>query len=214
MTDETSGRDDELEAGAESEQHDLIVDDETPEQAVERLTAEVEMWRDQALRAKAEAENTRRRTERELNDGKAYAITRFARDLLGVADNLSRALQAAPAEDADPVLKNYAMGVEMTENELISAFERHGVRRIHPLPGDRFDPNMHQAMSEQPAPEGVQPGAVTQTVQTGYELFGRVLRPAMVMVAAKAPKPAGAAEGANAYAKAAAATGDAMDRKA
>ncbi len=211
MTDETSGRDEDF-GDVENQHDDLIVDDETPEQAVERLSAEVEMWRDQALRAKAEAENTRRRAERELNDGKAYAISRFARDLLGVADNLQRALMAAPAEDADPMLKNYAMGVELTEKELIAAFERNGVKRIHPLAGDKFDPNMHQAMSEQPAPEGVSPGAVAQTLQTGYELFGRVLRPAMVIVAAK--DRAAQAEGAGAYARAAQSTGEAMDRKA
>lgn len=189
----------------------LIVDDETPEQAIARLQSEVERWRDQALRAVAEAENTKRRVERELNDGKAYAITRFARDLFGVADNLSRAVAVTPAEDADPAFKNLLVGVQMTENELVAAFDRNGLKRLHPLSGDRFDPNLHQAMAEQPAPEGVSPGAVIQTMQTGYELFGRVLRPAMVVVAAKgasAGQASGgqggdttAAQGANAYAK-------------
>jgi len=189
----------------------LIVDDETPEQAIARLQAEVERWRDQALRAVADAENTKRRVERELNDGKAFAITRFARDLFGVADNLSRAVAVTPAEDADPAFKNLLVGVQMTEKELVAAFERNGLKRLHPLPGDKFDPNLHQAMSEQPAPEGVAPGAVVQTMQTGYELFGRILRPAMVIVAAKgAAAPAGggqgggettAAQGASAYAK-------------
>ncbi len=193
---------------------EFLIDDETPEQAIERLTAEAEQWKDAALRAKAEAENTKRRVERELNDGKAYAITKFARDLLGVADNLGRALAVTPDEAADPALKNLALGIEMTERELIAAFDRNGLTRIHPLSGEKFDPHVHQAVSEIPA-EGVAPGAVAQVMQTGYELFGRVLRPAMVMVAAK---PAAAAttqqEGAGAYAKAASATGDAMDRKA
>lgn len=193
---------------------EFLIDDETPEQAVVRLTAEAEQWKDAALRAKAEAENTKRRVERELNDGKAYAITKFARDLLGVADNLGRALAVTPDEAADPALKNLALGIEMTERELIAAFDRNGLTRIHPLSGEKFDPHVHQAVSEIPA-EGVAPGAVAQVMQTGYELFGRVLRPAMVMVAAK---PAAAAttqaEGAGAYAKAASATGDAMDRKA
>jgi len=194
---------------------------ETYEDIIERLTAEAEQWKDAALRAKAEAENTKRRVERELNDGKAYAITKFARDLLGVADNLSRALAVAPGEAADPALKNLALGIEMTERELIGAFDRNGLKRIHPLSGDKFDPHVHQAVSEIAA-EGVPPGAVAQVMQTGYELFGRVLRPAMVMVAAKAapaPNPGGDAasaqqQGSGAYAKAAAATGDAVNRKA
>ena len=200
MTDDTSANDGYTEG--------LIVDDETPEQAIERLTGEVELWRDTALRAKADAENTKRRVERELNDGKAYAITKFAKDLLGVADNLSRALQASPNEDANPAVKNFALGIEMTEKELMAAFERNGLKRIHPLPGDRFDPHSHQAMAEQPSDE-VPPGTVVQVFQSGYELFGRVLRPAMVVVA---PKSAGdsastANQGAQAYAKAAAQSG-------
>lgn len=196
MTDETTA----------NENHDsLIVDDETPEQAIERLTAEIELWKDTALRAKADAENTKRRVERELNDGKAYAITKFAKDLFAVADNLSRALQAAPQEDADPALKNFALGIEMTEKELTAAFERNGVKRIHPLPGDKFDPHAHQAMAEQPSTE-VPPGTVVQVYQSGYELFGRVLRPAMVVVSPKAAGDVSASqanEGASAYAKAA-----------
>jgi len=210
MTDENGSPEEDF-----AREEGLIVDDETAEQAIARLEAEVERWRETALRAAAEAENTRRRTERELNDGKAYAITRFARDLLGVADNLSRALAAAPADDADPGFKNLKLGVEMTEKELIGAFERNGLKRLHPLAGDKFDPNLHQAMSEQPAPEGVPPGAVIQTMQTGYELFGRVVRPAMVVVAAKsAAKPAEEAaaatpaQGASAYAKTAQASAD------
>lgn len=197
---------------------EFLIDDETAEQAIIRLTAEAESWKDAALRAKAEAENTKRRAERELNDGKAYAITRFAKDLLGVADNLSRALMAAPREDADPATKNLALGIEMTEKELVAAFARNGLVRIHPLSGDKFDPHVHQAVSEIPA-EGVPPGSVAQVMQSGYELFGRVIRPAMVMVAAKgaAVAPDGVAnqaEGAGAYAKAAKAAGDALDRKA
>ena len=198
---------------------EFLIDDETAEQAVDRLTLEVEQWKDAALRAKAEAENTRRRAERELNDGKAYAISKFAKDLLGVADNLQRALMAAPKEDADPAVKNLALGVEMVEKELVGAFARNGLNRIHPLSGDKFDPHVHQAVSEIPA-EGVPPGSIAQVMQSGYELFGRVIRPAMVMVAAKgAAAPGGEsaatqAEGAGAYAKAAKAAGDAIDRKA
>lgn len=193
--------------------------EETAEDVITRLAEEAEQWKDAALRAKAEAENTKRRAERELNDGKAYAITKFAKDLLGVADNLQRALMAAPKEDADPAVKNLALGVEMIEKELIGAFERNGLKRLHPAPGDKFDPHVHQAVSEMPA-ESVAPGAVAQVMQTGYELFGRVVRPAMVVVAAKgsaAAAPGEAAkqqEGAGAYAKAAAAADDALNRKA
>src|SRR5206468_2367116 len=119
-----------------------------------------------------------------------------ARDLLGVADNLARATAHAPADAADPVVKNFVLGVEMTEKELISAFERNGLKRIDPKTGDKFDPHQHQAMSEQPG-EGVAPGGVLQVLQPGYELLGRLVRPAMVIVAAKAAaKP----DGANPYA--------------
>jgi molecular chaperone GrpE len=163
----------------------------------EALKAEAAGLREQVLRYAAEAENTRRRAEREANDARAYAIQKFARDLLGVADNLARATAHAPADAADPVVKNFVLGVEMTEKELISAFERNGLKRIDPKKGDKFDPHQHQAMSEQPGGE-VAPGGVLQVLQPGYELLGRLVRPAMVIVAAKgaAAKP----DGANPYA--------------
>jgi molecular chaperone GrpE len=150
-----------------------------------RLEAENAQLKDQALRFAAEAENTRRRAEREMNDARAYAIQRFARDLLGVADNLSRALQAVPAEASDPVLKSLVQGLEMTERELLTAFERNSLKRVEPQAGDRFDPNLHQAMMEQ-ASGDVPPGSVIQTFQPGWELFGRIVRPAMVVTASKA----------------------------
>jgi molecular chaperone GrpE len=177
---------------------------------IARLEAENAQLKDQALRYAAEVENVRRRAEREMNDARAYAIQRFARDLLGVADNLSRALKATPAEVADPALKGLAQGVEMTERELLQAFERNGLKKIEPAAGERFDPNMHQAMMEQPSGE-VAPGAVLQTLQTGWELFGRVVRPAMVVTAAKA---AAANEAQGAYAKPNAGSGDSLDTKA
>ena len=175
-----------------------MTDDETPapdeaaddapldgdEASIEQLTAEVAEWRDKAMRAVAEAENTRRRAERETNDARAYAIQRFAKDLFGAADNLERALAAAPKEAADPGVKNLVLGIEMTEKALQSAFERNGLKRIAPEKGAKFDPHLHQAMMEQDDPE-TDPGAVSQTMQPGYELFGRVLRPAMVIVSAK-----------------------------
>jgi molecular chaperone GrpE (heat shock protein) len=123
------------------------------EALIDQLRTENDTLKDQALRYAAEAENTKRRAEREMNDAKAYAIQRFAQDLLGVADNLSRAIQHAPADAADPAVKNLAVGLEMTEKALISAFERNGLKKIDPAKGAKFDPNVHQAMMEQPSDE-------------------------------------------------------------
>jgi molecular chaperone GrpE len=168
----------------------------------EALKAEAAGLREQVLRYAAEAENTRRRAEREANDARAYAIQKFARDLLGVADNLARALQSHP-DVADPVVKNFVVGVEMTDKELQGAFERNGLKRIAPAKGEKFDPHKHQAMMEQPGSD-VAPGGVIQVLQPGYELLGRLVRPAMVVVAAKvagAQSPGGGADGAqNPYA--------------
>ena len=162
-------------AGADLEGQDALIG---------ALRAETAALKDQALRFAAEAENTRRRAEREINDARAYAIQKFARDLLGVADNLARALQHAPKDDNDPLAKNLAVGLEMTQKELLSAFERNGLKRLDPPAGERFDPHLHQAVMEQTSTD-VGPGAVISVLQTGYELFGRIVRPAMVVVAAK-----------------------------
>ncbi len=149
---------------------------------ISELEGEIEHLRDQALRAHAEVENVLRRTEREKKDIAAYGIAAFARDLLAVADNLRRALEAVPEEmRADPRLKAFVEGVEMTERELLAAFERHGIRKIVPA-GEKFDHNLHQAMAEvetadQPA------GTVVDVYQAGYVLKDRLLRPAMVTVA-------------------------------
>ena len=171
---------------------------------LDQMIAERDQWKDRALRAAAEAENVRRRTEGQMNDARAYAIQRFARDLLGVADSLERALQAAPQVAAGPEADGQAAGLvtglEMTQKSLLAAFETNGLSRVAPLAGEAFDPHLHQAMMEQ-ASDQVAGGAVIQTLQTGWSLFGRTLRPAMVVVAAKAPgaSPAAAAQ---AYARA------------
>ena len=157
------------------------------------LREEVAALKDQILRVAAEAENTKRRAEREANDSRAYAIQKFARDLLGVADNLQRAMQHAPKDAGDPLVKNLAIGLEMTEKELMGAFERNGLKKIDPAPGAKFDPHQHQAMQEQPAPD-VAAGGVLQVIQPGYELFGRLVRPAMVIVAARGSAGAEAAD--------------------
>ena len=171
---------------------------------LEALRAEAAGLREQVLRYAAEIENTKRRAEREANDARAYAIQKFARDLLGAADNLARATAAAPADSADPAVKNFVVGVQMTEKELLGAFERNGLKKIDPAKGEKFDPHKHQAMMEQPDAD-VAPGAVIQVLQAGYELLGRLVRPAMVVVAAKQPgQAAPAGDGAaNPYAAAA-----------
>lgn len=160
---------------------------------IEALRAEVAGLKEQVLRFAADAENTRRRAEREANDARAYAIQKFARDLLGVADNLSRALTASPADGGDNAVKNFVIGVEMTEKELQQAFERNGLKRIEPPKAAKFDPHQHQAMMEQPSAE-VPGGTIIQVLQPGYELLGRLVRPAMVVVAARNPGESQAAE--------------------
>ena len=174
---------------------------------IDALIAERDQWKDRALRAVAEAENTKKRAETQSNDARAYAIQRFARDLLGVADNLERALQAAP-KDADAGEAGLVTGLELTQKSLLQAFEANNLKRVAPEPGEAFDPHLHQAMMEQVS-DSVQGGQVIQTLQAGYALFGRTVRPAMVVVAAKG---SGAAAGNAAYV-AAGATGGNFDGK-
>ena len=160
-----------------------------PEDPTASLAAENAALKDQILRTLAEMENLRRRTEREVQDAKRYAVASFARDALTVGDNLRRALEAVPAETraaADAVVAALLDGVEMTERELLKALEKHGVRRIDPT-GERFDPNLHQAMFEIPNP-AVPSGTVVQVLQSGYVIGDRVLRPALVGVAKGGPK--------------------------
>jgi len=151
---------------------------------VQALTAENNELKDQRLRALAELENVRRRAEREKQDASVYAVTRFARDMLQVADNFGRALAACPAdkrETADPQVKAVIEGVEVTERQLLSTLENHGVKIIDTSDG-KFDPNLHQAVAEVPG-EGKPAGAIVHVVQTGFKIGDRLLRPAMVTVA-------------------------------
>jgi molecular chaperone GrpE len=175
---------------------------DTEDQAeTDALRTELAGLKEQVLRYAAEAENTKRRAEREANDARAYAIQKFARDLLGVADNLARAREHAPANAEDPLVKNLAIGLEMTEKDLLTAFERNGLKRVDPPRGAKFDPHQHQAVMERPA-DDIGPGAVLEVLQPGYDLMGRIVRPAMVVVSAKGSKgdiPAEAAP-ANPYA--------------
>jgi len=211
MTDEQTPAED---VAFEADQASL----EDASQEIEALKLEVAALKDQALRYLADAENTKRRAERESNDARAYAIQKFARDLLGVADNLSRATALSPRDSQDPAVTNYIIGVEMTEKELLGAFERNGLKKIDPAKGEKFDPHLHQAVMEQPSDE-VAAGGVIQVLQAGYELMGRLVRPAMVAVAAKGSKgpdsPAEPTAGAaNPYAGNGADTGGTFDTKA
>ncbi|MDR6664642.1 nucleotide exchange factor GrpE [Rhizobium sp. 1399] len=157
--------------------------------ALELLKAENTELRDRYLRLAAEMDNLRRRTEREVKDAKSYSVAGFARDMLAVSDNLRRAIDAIPPEvkaAADAGLTTLIEGVEMTERSMLSALERHGVRKLEPV-GQKFDPNFHQAMFEVPNTE-VPNNTVVQVVQAGFSIGERVLRPAMVGVAKGGPK--------------------------
>jgi molecular chaperone GrpE len=156
--------------------------DATPEERIAALEAGLADYKDRLLRALAETENTRRRAQREREDAAKYAISGFAKDLLSAADNLRRALESLPqSEVRDERTRNLLAGVEATERELLSVFERHGLHRIDPR-GDRFDHNLHQAIFE--AEHNDQPpGTIVEVLQPGYVLHDRLLRPAMVGVA-------------------------------
>jgi molecular chaperone GrpE len=159
-----------------------------PSTALEREHAEM---KDRLLRTLAEMENLRKRTEREVADSRLYSVTSFARDMLGVADNMRRALEAVPAElraNADPNAKALIEGVDLTERELLKALEKNGIRQFSPQ-GEKFDPNLHQAMFEVPDPS-VPAGSVVQVVQPGYMIGERILRPALVGVSKGGPKVA------------------------
>jgi molecular chaperone GrpE len=154
------------------------------------LEQEVSTLKDQLLRALAEVENIRRRAQREREDQSKYAISNFAKDLLPVADNLRRALDAAPPEarEGSEILKTLAVGVEATERQLVAAFDRVGIRKLEPL-GDNFDPNFHQVMFEVEN-TGRPAGTVVQVLQAGYTIHGRLLREAMVGVAKRGAEDA------------------------
>jgi molecular chaperone GrpE len=150
--------------------------------------AELAETKDKLLRALAETENLRRRAQREREDASKYAAANFAKDMLDVADNFRRALASIdPASLQDERAKALIEGVAATERALLAAFERHGIKRIEPEIGERFDPNLHEAMFEVPG-TGKPGGSIVQVVQTGYRMHDRLLRPAMVGVA-KASAP-------------------------
>ena len=164
---------------------------------VETLARESAEYKDKALRTLAEMENLRRRTEREVADSRAYGIASFARDILAVADNMDRSLQALDAElgeTANAGVKALLDGVELTERELHKVLEKHGVKKFEPQHGEKFDPNLHQAMVSElcgmeVANASLPTGCVAQVVQSGYMIGDRMLRPALVAVSKGGPKP-------------------------
>ena len=187
-----AGRD--ADAAAEAEDPAAEADDDAPEEAApdegdtddadadEEVSGEAAL-KDQLLRALADAENARRRARKDVDEARTYAISRFAEDLLGVADNLGRALESIPDErrESDEAVKAIADGIEMTAREFESVLGRHGISRIDPL-GEKFDYNLHQALFE--TADTDQPdGTVVQVAQTGYRIGDRLLRAAMVGVA-------------------------------
>ena len=160
-----------------------------PFKVLEALQAENAEMKDRVLRTLADMENLRRRTEREVGDAKTYGVTSFARDMLTFADNLRRAVEAVPQEvrdEAEPRLKSFIEGIELTERDFLSRLHRFGVKKLDPL-GKRFDPNMHEALFEMPD-ESVTSGTVMQVIEQGYAIGDRVLRPAKVGVSRGGPR--------------------------
>jgi molecular chaperone GrpE len=171
-----------------------IMPDDPEPNSVEALTKEAADARDKMLRTLAEMENLRKRTQKEVADGRTYAIANFAREVLDIADSLQRALDAVPADTkaaADPGLKALLEGVELTERSLLNTLEKNGVKKFDPS-GEKFDPNFQQAMYEVPD-ASVPAGTVVQVVQAGYTIGERVLRPALVGVSKGGAKAAPAA---------------------
>ena len=165
-------------------------------QNLQKENAEV---KDRLLRTLADQENLRRRTEREVADARVYGVTSLARDLLSLADNLARAIDNLPAEvlaTAEGPFKALIEGVDLSAKDFLAILNRHGIKKLDPA-GEKFDPNLHQAMFEAPDPN-VPSGTVTQVMQSGWTIGERVLRPAMVGVSKGGPKPAPKSESAGA----------------
>ena len=166
-----------LEKGDDADGHSL-------DDALASLRTDLEKAQQDMLYARAEAQNVRRRLEKDVQDAKAYAATGFARDILSVADNLARALDHVPeGMRDDDAHKNFLAGIEATQRELDKVFGLHGITRIA-AKGLPLDPNQHQAMLEVPT-DDAEPGTVVQEMQSGYMIRDRLLRPAMVAVAKK-----------------------------
>jgi molecular chaperone GrpE len=180
-------------AGAETPAAQTDATAAAPSDPMAEVAREAADLKDRLLRSLAEMENLRRRTEKQVADERVYGIASFARDMLAVADNMRRALEAVTPElreSGDTAVKALIEGVELTERELLKVLEKHGVKQLEPL-GSKFDPNLHQAMYEVPDPS-VPAGTVVQVVQAGYTIGERVLRPALVAVSKGGAKAASA----------------------
>jgi molecular chaperone GrpE len=199
MTEQTACAEDEVAAPPEAAAS--AAPQPVPSTALDRENAEL---KDRLLRTLAEMENLRKRTEREIADSRLYGVTSFARDVVVVADNMRRALETAAPElraSAKTGVKALVDGVELTERELLKALEKNGVRQFSPQ-GEKFDPNLHQAMFE--VPDAALPaGSIVQVVQPGYMIGERVLRPALVGVSKGGPKAAPGSASSNDNARAA-----------
>ena len=194
MNDEKENEDAKLDEGTIEEETsleeavELQNDDEgdvnEPSSSLDELEAKILELKDQLLRTVADSENLRKRLEREKEQTRKFGIANFAKDLLSIADNLGRALDAAPNKEdfEDQAIENLVLGIQMTEQELQKAFDNNNIRKIDPL-GEKFDYNFHQAMFEVEETDQ-EPGIVVQVLQPGYAIDDRILRPAMVGVAA------------------------------
>ena len=174
---------DDIEAGLEDAEEISAEAAEADER--EALKAEVADLRDRLLRALADAENTRKRAERDRRDAELYGATRFARDLLPVNDNFERALDSV-TDAVRAAAPGLVEGIELTRRELLNAFEKHKILKVEPQPGDRFDPRLHQAMFEAPVP-GTRAGDIIQVMGAGFTIGDRLLRPAQVGVSSGGP---------------------------
>jgi len=191
----TDPRDTEPVAAADAGNAEAPVAGERPDPLAEAQREAAE-FKDKALRTLAEMENLRKRTEREVADARLYGNASFARDVLAVADNMQRALDAIEPElRNDAKVNSLIEGVELTERELLKVLGKHGVEKFSP-DGEKFDPNVHQAMFEMEHAE-LPPGHVAQVIQAGYMLGDRVLRPAMVAIVKAAPKQQAASANGN-----------------
>jgi molecular chaperone GrpE len=191
----TDPRDTEPVEAADAGKAEAQVSGERPDPLAEAQREAAE-FKDKALRTLAEMENLRKRTEREVADARLYGNASFARDVLAVADNMQRALDAIEPElRNDAKVNSLIEGVELTERELLKVLGKHGVKKFSP-DGEKFDPNVHQAMFEMEHAE-LPPGHVAQVIQAGYMLGDRVLRPAMVAIVKAAPKQQAASANGN-----------------
>lgn len=188
---ETGAKPDEQAAAPESAATTPANQNDTAAPDPARLQAEIADLKDRLLRTLAELENVRRRSQREVQDERTYAVTAFAREILGIGDNLQRTIEALPKEGAEaesPVVKSLVEGVAVTAREFLKVLGKFKIRRLEPL-GERFDPNFHQAMYEVPSPT-VPTGTIVEVMQDGYAIGDRTLRPALVAVAKGGPKTA------------------------